>query len=120
MQKIDGTTILINRGDILNLSLSIKDGTSDYTFQVGDKIVFSVYEKYLYNKKPVLTKLIEVEEQCTSIEINLTSNETKIGTYLNDPVDYWYEIELNGQYTIVGYDENGAKIFRLFPEGYQQ
>jgi hypothetical protein len=35
-------------------------------------------------------------------------------------VDYWYEVELNPDedcQTIVGYDEDGAKVLRLFPEG---
>ena len=36
---------------------------------------------------------------------------------MNKPVEYWYEIELNNEHTVIGYDDNGAKIFMLFPEG---
>lgn len=35
-------------------------------------------------------------------------------------MDYWYEVELNPEteaQTIIGYDEDGPKIFRLYPEG---
>ena len=49
--------------------------------------------------------------------INLTSEETRIGNLTNAPVEYWYKIELNNQYTIVGYDEDGAKKLILYPEG---
>ena len=53
MQKIDGTTIKVNRGDVLNFSLSIeKDDGTTYTFVEGDKVIFSVYNK---------NKMIDVE-----------------------------------------------------------
>lgn len=118
MQKIDGTTIKINRGDILNLNLTIKldDGTP-YTFQVNDKVVFSIYKAGELSKEAVLLKEIIVASESQSVSITLTSQETKIGEMLDYPIDYWYEIELNNQYTIIGYDDKGAKILRLFPEG---
>lgn len=118
MQKIDGTTIEINRGDVLSLDLSLKlsDGTT-YTFQPDDTIVFSVYNKKKMDKPAVLIKEVIVETTATSVNIPLSSNDTKIGGLINKPVDYWYEVELNGQYTVIGYDEDGAKIFRLYPEG---
>ena len=118
MQKIDGTTIKVNRGDALNFTLTIKkeDGT-DYTFQIGDTITFGIYNQEGLNNKAILLKTIEVLSATTSINIELTSEETKIGSIINKPFDYWYEIDLNDTHTILGYDDNGAKIFRLFPEG---
>jgi len=44
----------------------------------------------------------------------------KIGDVINKPTDYWYEIEINPEtkpQTIIGYDENGEKILKLYPEG---
>lgn len=120
MQKIEGTTIMLNRGDALNLTLSLTDGDEPYTFQVGDVIVFSIYNKNGLNNESVLTKTIAIDEPSTSVSINLTSEETKIGEYLNKPIDYWYEVELNGKYTVIGYDDTGAKVLRLYPEGYQE
>ena len=118
MQKIEGTTIKVNRGDILNFTFSIKkeDGTN-YTFQIGDTIRFAVYNKEGLNSGSLLLKEIVVDSESQSIEIELTSSETKIGNIVNKPIDYWYEIELNGEHTIIGYDDAGAKIFRLYPEG---
>lgn len=118
MQLIDGYTININRGDVLNLSLSLtnEDGTP-HTFNDGDKVVFSVYRKGKMNEGAVLLKEVIVSGQQESIEINCTKEETKIGELINKPVEYWYEIELNGEYTVIGYDEDGAKLFMLYPEG---
>lgn len=118
MQKIDGTTIKINRGDILNLTLSVKyDNGENYTFQNGDKVVFSIYNKNELDKNAVVLKEFNISEECQSITISLSSEETKIGGLINKPIDYWYEVELNNQYTIIGYDEDGAKVLQLFPEG---
>lgn len=120
MQKISGTTILLNRGDNLNLSLSLNttEGTA-YTFQPDDKIIFSIYGKRQLDRLPVLKKEIIVEEQTDTLIIACNGEETKFGEYINKPVDYWYEIELNDGYTVLGYDEKGPKILRLYPEGYR-
>lgn len=118
MQKIDGTTIKLNRGDVLNLTLTIKiNELEDYTFQIGDEVVFSVYNKGKMDEEAVVLKRIDVSEQCQSVAINLTNEETKLGEMKNNPVEYWYEIELNGQYTIIGYDDAGEKKLMLYPEG---
>lgn len=117
-QKIEGTTIKLNRGDILNINLTIKkeDGT-DYSFEEGDKITFSLYNKGKLNEKAVLLSEFVATPGATSINIYCDSEETKIGELVNKPIDYWYEIELNNEYTILGYDDEGAKLFKLFPEG---
>lgn len=117
-QKIDGTTIKINRGDKLEFSLSIQtDEGTQYTFQQGDKVVFSIYNKNKMNDKAVLLKEVEATPNTTSLTISCTSEETKIGDLINKQIEYWYEIELNNEYTILGYDEEGAKKLILFPEG---
>lgn len=120
MQKIDGTTILLNRGDNLNLTLTLNtEDETAYMFQPGDKIIFSVYNKKSMDKTPVLKKEINVEEETDNVVISCNGEETKIGDYINKPMDYWYEIELNEGYTVLGYDENGPKILKLYPEGYR-
>lgn len=118
MQSINGTTIELNRGDILNLDLSLTlEDETPYTFQVGDKVKFSVYGKNRMSDNPVLQKEIMISESTDTVNISCTSDETKIGEYINKPVDYWYEIELNDEHTVLGYDKNGPKIFKLYPEG---
>ena len=126
MQKVDEQTktIKVNRGDVLNLHLTadMTDGTK-YTFQNGDKVIFAVYEKNKLQEPAVIFKQINIAEASQSVTINLTSQETKIGEIKNKEVEYWYEVELNGQYTLIGYDdvpdEKGekAKKFMLYPEG---
>lgn len=118
MQKIENNTIKVNRGDELNLILTLKysDGTS-YTFQNGDKIVFSLYNKKKMSGQAVVVKEINITQSSESVEIQLTSEQTKIGELIDKPIEYWYEIELNDKDTVVGYDEDGAKILMLYPEG---
>lgn len=111
--------ILINRGDIctINLSIPLEDKTY-YIFERGDIISFDVYPKEKYQVEPVIHKEITVEEEgSTSVEISLTSEDTKIGNIINKPETYWYEIQLNYEQTILGYDQNGPKYFMLYPEG---
>lgn len=118
MQKLDGTTIKLNRGDVLKIALSIKlEDESNYTFQIGDRIIFSVYNKGKMSEEPVLTKEITIAEETQNAIINISNTETKIGELINKPVEYWYEVELNDQYTVIGYDEDGAKQLILYPEG---
>ena len=118
MQKIDGTTIKVNRGDMLSLTLSIKtDSGTDYQFQLSDKIVFSIYAKNKMSDKAIYLKEITVGEVSTSVNITLSSEDTKLGDLIDKPVEYWYEIELNDQHTVIGYDDEGPKLFMLYPEG---
>lgn len=65
----------------------------------------------------VLLKEITVNGSQQSVEITCTKEEMTIGELINKPVEYWYEIELNNEHTVIGYDENGPKILMLFPEG---
>ena len=118
MQKIDGTTIKLNRGDVLNFTLTLSSSSGEpYVFQDGDKVVFSVYNKNKMSDSAVLLKEFNVTGAQQSVEINCTKEETKIGDLINKPVEYWYEVELNNEYTVIGYDDDGAKILMLFPEG---
>lgn len=116
-------SIHITRGDIGLLEITAKneDG-SDYTFKVDDVIRLGIFEKKKFNsiKKQ---KDITVQEETTTVKISLNKEDTTIGDIINTPIDYWYEVQLNPEtnpQTIIGYDENGAKIFRLYPEGVEE
>lgn len=119
MFKIEKNKILVNRGDFGIIDFRIPlDATTDYTFEIGDVISFGVYPTSQYEKVPLIYKEITVEEpDTTSIEIVLESNDTKIGPIINKPVQYWYEIQLNKEQTVLGFDKEGPKIFMLYPEG---
>lgn len=112
-------SIHLTRGDIAVIQVSALDDGDTYTFKPGDVVRFKVFEK---NKceNVVLTKVVDVPAEVSTVDISLTSEDTKIGNIINKPVDYWYEIELNPDampQTLIGYDEKGEKIFRLYPEG---
>ena len=112
-------SMYITRGDAAVFSVGANMGETEYTFQPGDVVRFKVFEKKNC-EEVVLKKDIKVTEVTSMVEIALDSDETKIGDVINKPTDYWYEVELNPDtyaQTIIGYDENGAKVFKLFPEG---
>ena len=113
-------TIHITRGDICCISVSANtvDGTS-YTFKQGDIIRLMVSQRKACDKI-VLSKTVEVAKESTSVDINLTADDTRFGDVIHKPVDYWYEIELNPDtkpQTVIGYDLEGEKLFMLYPEG---
>lgn len=120
MFKIEDTNIQITRGDVGVISLLAEDiEGGEYIFIEGDVVRMKVFTKKNCDDV-VLQKIVTVEEPSTSVDILLTSEDTKIGKVINKPVDYWYEIELNPEtnpQTILAYDDEGAKIFTLYPEG---
>lgn len=112
-------SIYVTRGDSVLFDVEASQGNEAYTFQQGDSVVFKVYGKRKATDV-VIDKKFDVTSETTKVQVYLTEEETKIGNAISKPVDYWYEIALvnvGGTQTIIGYDDNGAKIFRLFPEG---
>lgn len=111
MRINEDKSIEINRGDAGSITITNKNGN----FNIGDTIKFSIVEKKNYNKV-AFQKEYTINEEKETFEIGLTSEDTKIGPIISQPVTYWYEIEYNGNQTLIGYDENGAKKFILYPE----
>lgn len=112
-------SIYATRGDIVFFKVKALKNGERHTFEAGDVVRIKVF-----NKKGchcvVLQKDFPVAENTQEVDVYLTSEETTIGGVISKPVDYWYEIELNpdtAPQTIVGYDDDGAKVFKLFPEG---
>lgn len=117
----DDLSIYATRGDIVCLNVSATDDSTggEYEFQPGDIVRMKIFgkkdaENVLMQKDfPVIAKTFVVP-------VFLSEQDTKIGEVISKPKDYWYEIELNpysNPQTIVGYDEDGPKVFKLFPEG---
>lgn len=116
----EDNSIYLTRGDDVVFDVAAVIDNAPVTFRQGESIHFKVYEKKNCDNV-VLDKRIAVSADTETVQIQLSDEETKLGTTINKPIDYWYEIEhidRDGRVqTILGYDENGAKIFRLFPEG---
>lgn len=115
----DDMSIHVTRGDAVFFTVSAEENGEAYTFQAGDVLRIKVTDKKDCDKV-VLQKDFGVSEKRESVDIILSGQETKFGSVISKPKDFWYEIELNpytNPQTIIGYDEEGAKIFKLFPEG---
>lgn len=116
----DDMSIYLTRGDTALFQVSaMKSETERYVFQPGDVVRIKVFEKKAC-ENVVLQKEFGIEEETEVVTIFLDERETKIGEVISKPKDYWYEIELNPftePQTIIGYDDDGAKVLKLFPEG---
>lgn len=115
----DDLSIYATRGDIVFFTVSAKDGNMTYKFQPGDIVRMSIYGKKDASNV-VMQKDFPVTEVCENVYIFLGEKDTRIGETISKATDYWYEIELNpdtAPQTIIGYNEDGAKVFKLFPEG---
>ena len=121
---LEEDTIHLTRGDKLEFSfyypiLNIDDDTiSNYVFQKGDKVTFVVKQKkgYADIEKEVFRKTFIISEETPYPLITLSGEETKWGEVKNKKTVYWYDIVLNDEITILGFDENGAKKIYLYPE----
>ena len=114
-------TINVTRGDILFFTVSAqdKDSGEKYTFQAGDIVRIAAYGKK-DTENVVLQKDFLVETPTEEVEIFLGEEDTKFEDPINKAKVYWYEVVLNPDVkpqTLIGFDEDGAKIFRLYPEG---
>lgn len=116
----DDLSIYLTRGDIAVLETgAIDDDKAPYMFKVGDVVRLTIVERGNY-EAVVFSKDVVAESEATTVDICLTSEETRIGEPINKPKDYWYEVNLNPDTTsrtLIGHDDSGPKIFRLFPEG---
>lgn len=115
----DDLSIYATRGDIVFFSVSAEDDGYLYKFQPGDIVRMKIFGKKDAGSV-VLQRDFPVTEVCEKVFIYLEGEDTKFGDVISKPTDYWYEVELNPDtdpQTIIGYDEDGPRVFKLFPEG---
>lgn len=132
----DRTTLRLTRGDMTgnfnnNIAFCcpyIDENTGEeklYTVGLDDKITLVVYEKKSYTRKEILRKNYTLRQLgykygSEKPELPLTEADTKKFPLTNKPVTYWYDIVLNDKYTVIGYDENGAKKLIVYPEAEEE
>lgn len=112
-------SIYCTRGDSGTVYVTAEKDGLDRVFKAQEVVRFKVFEKKGCDCV-VLQKDVVVGADTVMVPIYLSGVLTKIGGIIHKPVDYWYEVELNPlttPETIVGYDDDGAKVFRLYPEG---
>lgn len=116
MLKIKNKTIHLNRGD----SASIQIACNNSSFDIGQKLCMYVMEAG--NCENILAQVeTDILEESNTATLSITSEATKS---LSEPFshgakEFWYELELqNGieRTTLIGFDENGPKLFILYPE----
>ena len=116
MLKIDeNNNIFITRGDKASIDICIPLDEGNYEFQTTDILYFTVKKTY-NDTQPVLRKILTFEEPTTTATFILTSSDTTLGQLSNLPLQYVYDVSLNEDQTIIGYDENGAKYLTIYPE----
>lgn len=125
MRQIDSDkNIYLTRGDWLPLRLSLKnkyDG-SDYITQENDIVRFTLYKDNVSNI--ILQKDFNPIVGKTYVDIDLLSEETKIGQLIEDSETYCYQVELNPDtsyaITLIGVErinnKDIPKYFYLIPE----
>ena len=107
-------SIYLTRGDSATITFPIT-----HSFKVGDIVRFQVFKKKDCSEI-LLRKDFAITEASDKLTISLDGSETKLIEMINKPTDLWYEVEVNPgekSETIIGYDEDGAKVLTLFPEG---
>ena len=115
----DDLSIYATRGDTVFFTVTAEENGTPYFFEAGDVLRMKIYQKKNANNV-VMEKSFPVTARTDRFTILLTEEDTKIGLVISKATDYWYEIELNpftNPQTIIGYDEDGSKVFKLFPEG---
>ena len=104
------TDIAINRGSRGTIKLINSKGK----FKVGDKFRFSIVEKNDYDNV-IFQKEYTVTEESNVAYITLTKEDTTIGDVISKQKQYNYEIKYNDDVTLLGYNDDGGKIFILYP-----
>ena len=120
----DGTTLKVTRGQSGTITFgALTPEGEPYTFQAGDVLRLNVTKVNKENSVVMSVDTI-IQEETTEATISITSFDSKIGTVINKPTDYWYDIELNPDSAIaqmlLGYDDEGPKIFKLYPESVKE
>lgn len=112
-------SLYVTRGDIVFFTVTAEDDGIPHHFVPGDVLRMKIYGKK-DAESVVLQKDFPVTENCETVPIFLTKEDTKIGEVISKPRTYWYEVELNAEtnpQTIIGYGEDGPALFILYPEG---
>lgn len=104
-------TIEINRGDKGTLKLVNKNDT----FKIGDEFKFSIMEKGDYDKV-LFQKEFKVLEESNVFFLTFTSEDMRFYEPISKKKEFIYELEMNGDTTLIGYDEERDKKFVLYPE----
>lgn len=104
-------TITHNRGSKGSVRLINNNGG----FKKGTTFKFSIVKKGNY-EDVVFQKEFEATEDCNEFFLTFTSKEMRFYEPISKEKEFYYEIDMNDDTTLIGYDENKDKKFILYPE----
>lgn len=110
-------TIHLTRGDATGELNVLPISIDNYTFNANDKLTLIVMDKKGYRQEPYIKKDYIVAQAGATFNLTLTHNDTKVFPLTNKKKTYWYDLVLNDNTTIYGFDENNAKKFIVYPGG---
>lgn len=114
MFKYKNKTFYVTRMESGEITLKNKKST----FNLGDVVEFKIYNENGLDENPLFVKSFEVtESNSNALVLEFLSADTNFAEPANEILTFWYEIILNGDKTIFGFDDNKAKIFYIYPRG---
>lgn len=113
MLKYQNKKFYVTRGDGGQISIPI----DNYTLKENEVAQLRVYEKEGLDQEPKLVKDGTNDIATNSVVVDFLSADTLIGDPTNEVIEYWYEIKIGGEKTVICFDESGAKLFYLYPGG---
>ncbi len=109
-------TIGITRGDVASFTLKVKQSDNTYyQFKTSDRLYFTVKKSYA-DSNYIIRKIITFSSPTDTATISLNAYDTNFGSLLASARKYVYDISINETETVVGYDNDGAKYFIIYPE----
>ena len=114
MFKFTNNTFHVTRGDSGSITIAYKDGS----ILPSSTILFRVYEKNGFDGDPILEQIGTPAGNTSSFVLDINSEKTmKFANPVGDKDEYWYELKIGPDNTVLGYDETGAKRFYIYPSG---
>lgn len=114
MFKFQNNTFHVTRGDRGSFTIAYRDGSN---LPEGATVSFRVYRREELDSDPVIFLDDDIPANAKSFDIEVWANPEKFDNPENDREEYWYELKVGLENTVLGYDETGAKIFYLYPTG---
>ena len=106
----------ITRGDNASFNLKVKQADNTYyQFKTSDRVYFTVKKNYA-DSNFIIRKIITFGNTTDTCTINLVPTDTNFGSLIGGERKYVYDISINETETVVGYDQDGAKYFIIYPE----
>lgn len=113
MYQIINKTIYVNRGDAMTIHIVNRTDI----FHAGDYLILSICEEGNL-ENTLFMKRVDITEDSGLADISLSSTDTRsfCDAFKSGSKTFWYELELNENTTLIGYDKTGPKLFIVYPE----